>query len=732
MADIRINALPLEPSPTSSEFLAIDGASTRKTTIQSVVDAGAPIASQAEAQAGTNAVKRMTPLTTKQSIASEVGVTIAGPIGPNLTGIKALTTAANKVPIFTDGSGGSTTYTVSTFVQTASAAPDNESFADAAGVVVVGASVDKLTYTPDIVGAFPRPALRKMRDTLGALDLMASGGLDTALRNREADFSDATEVTALFQEAMSECAEQGWSIAVPDATYPLNARLSVTKPLSMKGGSMGGTRLQWQNGAASSGIKVAVSASPRTSVFEDMSLETFGVAVGTALELDNSGLISGGVIVPRAETHTKVNRLFVKGATGYTVNGWLTGIDAISTQGLDVSYTRLNGVYTGAYGSMPQSAQAIRFRGLGSPVQLTSSNATISAWQDAVLTEDAEGIYIDNFEFVTVGCGLRTNNVLNESGLVLTDGHIASLAKGVDLQKMAEWIVKDIIFYNVVDNNVTYVTVREGCRGGQIRGNSFRRIGSVSVTLPILVEAGVSTQIGRNVHDIGTSNKAIQIEAAAVDTFIDEQDYITCSSTPIVNLSSSTQSKQFNNFSGDLNAIKTNFQRVKQVHTLTSGCANGPTDTITGAAVSTAGAILETISYDANTAEQSFTSPVEGKDYLRRKTGGTWASSWGPLASENGTTSNGKYTKFADGTLVCTHSLAITSVVGSTVSATWTFPVPSIISPEVVLTNVPSASLGNIFSSASAKTATTAQINLRRNDTAVLTAVEVTMIGRWK
>lgn len=77
MADIRINDLPLEENPNSSEFLAIDGASTKKATIKKVVDSGAPVASQAEAQAGTDAVKRMTPLTTKQSIASEVGVTLA-------------------------------------------------------------------------------------------------------------------------------------------------------------------------------------------------------------------------------------------------------------------------------------------------------------------------------------------------------------------------------------------------------------------------------------------------------------------------------------------------------------------------------------------------------------------------------------------------------------------------------------------------------------------------------
>lgn len=77
MADIRINDLPNEANPTASEVVAIDGVSTRKSTIQSVVNAGSPVATQAKAEAGVDNNDRMTALTTKQSIASEVGVTVA-------------------------------------------------------------------------------------------------------------------------------------------------------------------------------------------------------------------------------------------------------------------------------------------------------------------------------------------------------------------------------------------------------------------------------------------------------------------------------------------------------------------------------------------------------------------------------------------------------------------------------------------------------------------------------
>lgn len=77
MVDIRIRDLPDGGGPVASDYLAIDNGSTRRASVQDVVEIGRPAASQAEAEAGTNPTKVMTPLTVKQSIASEVGVTLA-------------------------------------------------------------------------------------------------------------------------------------------------------------------------------------------------------------------------------------------------------------------------------------------------------------------------------------------------------------------------------------------------------------------------------------------------------------------------------------------------------------------------------------------------------------------------------------------------------------------------------------------------------------------------------
>lgn len=78
MADIRIKDLPTNASPSPSQYVATDLATTQKLTVQALVDIGVPVASQAEAEAGVQATKRMTPLTTKQAIAVQAATFAQG------------------------------------------------------------------------------------------------------------------------------------------------------------------------------------------------------------------------------------------------------------------------------------------------------------------------------------------------------------------------------------------------------------------------------------------------------------------------------------------------------------------------------------------------------------------------------------------------------------------------------------------------------------------------------
>jgi len=80
MVDIRPKDLPaaILPLRTGDAVIVDQGADgVRQTNPISFTDSVAPVATQSEAQTGTDNTKRMTPLRTKQSIASEVGVTLA-------------------------------------------------------------------------------------------------------------------------------------------------------------------------------------------------------------------------------------------------------------------------------------------------------------------------------------------------------------------------------------------------------------------------------------------------------------------------------------------------------------------------------------------------------------------------------------------------------------------------------------------------------------------------------
>jgi len=77
MSNVPIRDMTQSGTPDASSLLVFDNGVMRKGTFGSAADAIRPVASQSEAEAGADNAKTMTPLRAKQSIASEVGVTLA-------------------------------------------------------------------------------------------------------------------------------------------------------------------------------------------------------------------------------------------------------------------------------------------------------------------------------------------------------------------------------------------------------------------------------------------------------------------------------------------------------------------------------------------------------------------------------------------------------------------------------------------------------------------------------
>jgi len=133
LADIRISQLPLATGPTApvpADAVAIDGSTTRRTTIQDLTLTGRPSASQAEAIAGTDSMKAMTPLTTAQAIDDKldsytlpdgsvspsmissaadfgqaIGASLAAPVSTNPS-FRTIRERASDTPVIWDWDGG--------------------------------------------------------------------------------------------------------------------------------------------------------------------------------------------------------------------------------------------------------------------------------------------------------------------------------------------------------------------------------------------------------------------------------------------------------------------------------------------------------------------------------------------------------------------------------------------------------------------------------------------------
>lgn len=210
MADIRINQLPTAASPVSTLNVAVDGVATEKVTIQTLVDTGRPLASQAEAEAGINAVKAMTPLTTKQAITAQVSD--AGVSGDynDLSNLPTLGTAAaqNSTAFATAAQGATADTAVQPGDIGTAAAEDISFFATAAQGALAASAAQKAQNLSDLANALTA------KSNLG----MATRPVDVTYYGAVSGGSAGALLTA-FQAAIDDLPAGGGTIGIPSGDF---------------------------------------------------------------------------------------------------------------------------------------------------------------------------------------------------------------------------------------------------------------------------------------------------------------------------------------------------------------------------------------------------------------------------------------------------------------------------------------------------------------------------------
>lgn len=155
MADIRIRELPTASPAVPTDFVAIDNGSTRKVAISDLVAVGRPLASQAEAEAGIDPAKAMTPLTTAQAITAlgatqfasmEQGAKADTALQPAAIGttVQAYSTNLDTLAAVTPGDAG-------TSILAFSESSDVREFLDTAPYVATRAALKALDTNKDTV-----------------------------------------------------------------------------------------------------------------------------------------------------------------------------------------------------------------------------------------------------------------------------------------------------------------------------------------------------------------------------------------------------------------------------------------------------------------------------------------------------------------------------------------------------------------------------------------------------
>lgn len=355
-----------------------------------------------------------------------------------------------------------TAYTLTGSTLTFSAAPPpgtDNILVQAAEEVPIGTTTsDFVTHQPLGTGAVTRTVQAALRTYMPTLE----------------DFGGGTMVAdnaAAFQAAMNA----GGRLYVPFGNrYLIKSAITRTGALEL----VGGGSLVWTSDAASTGLTVFLTAadnySDRVSI-GNVQFRTRKAAVGTALTIDGTAQISGGVLQKRTFGRVFLTDTIFRGDNAPGVDGWLkhcvcSGVSNIELAGVYISGHLITDETTIA------SLSGIECDDQGNGAVMNLSRVSVYYCQDAVSYDGVEGVNIHQSNLVAVDNGVLAvnSNIGFAPQLNVVDSHINARVRGVDATGIQGVFVNGTYFWHRSSATATgAAVVLTNCDDILVEGNTF-------------------------------------------------------------------------------------------------------------------------------------------------------------------------------------------------------------------------------------------------------------------
>jgi len=315
----------------------------------------------------------------------------------------------------------------------------------------------------------------------------------------------ATDTTAL--QAALDFSDD---LLIPRGRYKSGA-LTRTLGINITGAGMGVSVLEF---AGTDGITITSADDAVPVTISELSFETSGAGLGSAISIVNTGQIVTTTIQNRTSPRLSIKNVWMKGVTDVTTDGWLNGIDCTDVMHSVIDGVHFEGKFTTTQDNIV-SVDAIRFDGTGSPVENVINNSWVFHAQNAVnVSGTSEGTYIDHCNFVAVDTGCKINPTGSEALVHFTNSHVAALDFCVDMTNMSQsFITGNLLYASTAAVSAVVGVKATDCIWSKISGNIFVDTSTQVYDGIVISSGGEGVTIEDNVFQVVET--AIDLQASS-------------------------------------------------------------------------------------------------------------------------------------------------------------------------------------------------------------------------